>query len=35
MDFSPPEEFAEIRSAVRQLCDGFCVAYWRGLSPDA
>jgi len=34
MDFAPPEELAEIRSAVRELCARFPGEYWRGLEPD-
>jgi acyl-CoA dehydrogenase len=32
--FALPEEIAEIRSAVRQLCARFPGSYWRGLEPD-
>src|SRR5436190_4008631 len=34
MDFSPPPELAEIRAAVRELCERFPGEYWRGLEPD-
>jgi acyl-CoA dehydrogenase len=34
VDFSPPEELAEIRGAVRELCARFPGEYWRGLEPD-
>src|SRR6201995_1893316 len=34
MDFPQPEEYAEIRAAVRELCDAFPGAYWQGLEPD-
>ncbi len=34
MDFSVPGELKEIRAAVRELCEGFPGAYWRGLEPD-
>jgi acyl-CoA dehydrogenase len=34
MDFTLPDEVAEIRSAVRALCADFPGAYWRGLEPD-
>jgi acyl-CoA dehydrogenase len=34
MDFSEPEDLQEIRSRVRELCEGFPPAYWRGLDPD-
>ncbi len=34
MDFAIPEELKEIRSAVRELCNGFPGEYWRGLEPD-
>ena len=34
MDFSPPEEVAEIRAAVRALCGDFPGEYWRALEPD-
>ena len=34
MDFRAPEELAEIRSAVRELCSRFPGEYWRGLEPD-
>jgi alkylation response protein AidB-like acyl-CoA dehydrogenase len=34
MDFSPPPELNEIRTAVRELCAGFPGEYWRELEPD-
>ena len=34
MDFALPDELAEIRAAVRELCLGFPGEYWRGLEPD-
>ncbi len=34
MDFSLPEELAEIRAAVRELCARFPGEYWRELEPD-
>ncbi len=34
MDFESPAEFREIRTAVRELCDGFPGEYWRALEPD-
>jgi acyl-CoA dehydrogenase len=34
MDFSQPDEIADIRDAVRALCAGFPGEYWRGLEPD-
>ncbi len=34
MDFSQPEEFEDIRAAVRALCDSFPPEYWRELEPD-
>jgi acyl-CoA dehydrogenase len=34
MDFTLPEDVATIRSSVRELCDRFGAAYWRGLEPD-
>ncbi|MER3409073.1 MAG: acyl-CoA dehydrogenase [Thermoleophilia bacterium] len=34
MDFRLPEELAEIRSAVRELCAQFPGEYWRSLEPD-
>jgi alkylation response protein AidB-like acyl-CoA dehydrogenase len=34
MDFTPPEELGEIRSAVRELCEQFPGEYWRELEPD-
>src|ERR671936_2390866 len=34
MDFAPPEDLAEIREAVRELCARFPGEYWRGLEPD-
>jgi acyl-CoA dehydrogenase len=34
MDFTLPDDVAEIRSAVRALCDAFPGEYWRGLEPD-
>ncbi len=34
MDFSMPEDLAEIRAAVRGLCAGFPGEYWRELEPD-
>ena len=34
MTFELPEELAEIRTAVAELCDGFTGEYWRGLEPD-
>jgi alkylation response protein AidB-like acyl-CoA dehydrogenase len=34
VDFTPPEELGEIRSAVRELCAGFPGEYWRELEPD-
>jgi acyl-CoA dehydrogenase len=34
MDFAFPDELAEIRSAVRELCEHFPGEYWRALEPD-
>jgi alkylation response protein AidB-like acyl-CoA dehydrogenase len=34
MDFSQAPELAEIRSAVRALCERFPGEYWRALEPD-
>ena len=34
MEFSLPDELAEIRGAVRDLCAGFPGEYWRSLEPD-
>jgi acyl-CoA dehydrogenase len=34
MDFTIPEELADIRAAVRQLCGDFPGEYWRALEPD-
>jgi acyl-CoA dehydrogenase len=34
VDFSPPPDLDEIRSAVRELCAGFPGEYWRSLEPD-
>jgi alkylation response protein AidB-like acyl-CoA dehydrogenase len=34
MDFAQPPELAEIRAAVRELCERFPGEYWRGLEPD-
>ena len=34
MDFALPDELGEIRSAVRELCNGFPGEYWRALEPD-
>jgi alkylation response protein AidB-like acyl-CoA dehydrogenase len=34
MDFAQPPELAEIRAAVREVCDGFPGEYWRELEPD-
>jgi alkylation response protein AidB-like acyl-CoA dehydrogenase len=34
VDFAPPPELGEIRTAVRELCAGFPGEYWRGLEPD-
>jgi acyl-CoA dehydrogenase len=34
VDFSPAEELAGIRTAVRELCSRFPGEYWRGLEPD-
>ena len=34
MEFSLPDELAEIRAAVRDLCAGFPGEYWRSLEPD-
>jgi acyl-CoA dehydrogenase len=34
VSFEPDPEVEEIRDAVRSLCDGFGVEYWRGLEPD-
>src|SRR4051794_17752999 len=34
MDFALSEDLQTIRQAVRELCDGFDGAYWRGLEPD-
>jgi acyl-CoA dehydrogenase len=34
MDFAQPEEYGEIRAAVRELCAGFPGEYWRELEPD-
>jgi acyl-CoA dehydrogenase len=35
VDFALPEDFREIRSAVRDLCDAFGDEYWRNLEPDS
>jgi acyl-CoA dehydrogenase len=34
VDFSQPEEFEDIRAAVRALCESFPPEYWRDLEPD-
>ena len=34
MDFAPPPEHAEIRTAVRELCSQYPGEYWRALEPD-
>src|SRR5829696_4277499 len=34
MDFELSEDLRDIQRAVRELCDGFDGAYWRGLEPD-
>jgi acyl-CoA dehydrogenase len=34
VDFAAPEELAEIRAAVRELCEQFPGEYWRELEPD-
>ena len=34
MNFAPDPDVEEIRGAVRSLCDGFGVEYWRGLEPN-
>jgi acyl-CoA dehydrogenase len=34
VSFEPDPEVEEIRDAVRSLCEGFGVEYWRGLEPD-
>lgn len=34
MDFSLSEDFDDIRSAIRRLCEDFPGEYWRGLEPD-
>ncbi len=34
MDFALSQDLQDIRRAVRELCDGFGPAYWRGLEPD-
>jgi alkylation response protein AidB-like acyl-CoA dehydrogenase len=34
VDFEAPPEHAEIRDAVRALCERFPGEYWRGLEPD-
>src|SRR4051794_29667997 len=34
MDFALSEDLQDIRRAVRELCEGFDGAYWRGLEPD-
>jgi acyl-CoA dehydrogenase len=34
VNFEPPPEHAEIRSAVRELCAAFPGEYWRELEPD-
>src|SRR5688572_11255076 len=34
MDFTIPDDLVDIRRAVRELCDRFDGAYWRGLEPD-
>ena len=34
MEFSHPQELAEIRAAVRDLCSNFPGEYWRALEPD-
>jgi acyl-CoA dehydrogenase len=34
VSFEPDPDVEEIRDAVRSLCDGFGVEYWRGLEPD-
>jgi acyl-CoA dehydrogenase len=34
LNFAQPEELAEIRAAVREVCAGFPGEYWRALEPD-
>ena len=34
MDFTIGKELTEIRTAVRELCEGFPGEYWRALEPD-
>jgi acyl-CoA dehydrogenase len=34
MDFTQPDDYAEIRREVRRLCDRFGNEYWRSLEPD-
>src|SRR4051794_34250137 len=34
MDFAITEDLEDIRQAVRDLCERFDGAYWRGLEPD-
>jgi acyl-CoA dehydrogenase len=34
VDFAIPEELAEMRAAVRELCERFPGEYWRALEPD-
>jgi acyl-CoA dehydrogenase len=34
MDFGIPDDWREIRAAVRELCDRFPGEYWRALEPD-
>jgi acyl-CoA dehydrogenase len=34
MDFAISEDLVDIRRAVRELCERFGGAYWRGLEPD-
>ena len=34
MDFTVPDHIADIKDAVRNLCDGFPGEYWRALEPD-
>jgi acyl-CoA dehydrogenase len=34
MDFAIPPELEAIRAGVRELCERFPLAYWRGLEPD-
>lgn len=34
MDFEEPQEIADVRAAIRDLCSRFPGEYWRGLEPD-